>query len=284
MPVAGGGEGHGALAGLGRRHPLPVAHAAHSLPVPHERLIAAGQPGPAPLAVDHPGQHRVVPVHGPAVLGGEGLGAAVADGVGQPGQRQLPARPLRAQLAADGQGAAQAVGDGRRPGQQGERPRGAVGVAGPQDLAPRGLQAQHEVDGPRHHRGHSGQKAPVAVQQVVVPHPGGRVGDDVGVELELLGPVGCVVLVPGAVGPLDVGQPLVGGFGLGSQPGRGQGHGRLHVVPRVGVAAREPGDHPRRELPLGDGGGGEGDLFPAQHPGHLRRSRPGLRRHGPLLR
>ena len=149
-------------------------------------------------------------------------------------------------------GAAQAVADRRRAGEQGERPRRAVGVAGPQDLAPRRLQVEHEVDGPLDHGPHRLDEALVAVQQPVVPHAGGDVGAHVGVELVLLDAVGQVVLVPGAVGPLQVDEPLVGPLGLGAAAAEVEGHGRLDVVPRVGVPAGEPRDHARRQLPLGD--------------------------------
>ena len=91
-----------------------------------------------------------------------------------------------------------------------------------------------------------------SVSEPVVPHAGGDVGADVGVELVLLDPVGHVVLVPGAVGALEADQPLVGPLGLGDAAADGERHGRLDVVPRVGVAAGEPGDHAVGQLPLGD--------------------------------
>jgi hypothetical protein len=126
-------------------------------------------------------------------------------------------------------------------------------VPGPEDLAPPGLEVEHEVDRPLHHRPHGLGEAAVAGAQPAVPHPGGHVGDDVGVELVGLDPVGQVVLVPGAVGPLQADQPVEGPLGLGVAVTQGEGHGRLDVVPGIGVAAREPRDHARRELPLGDG-------------------------------
>jgi hypothetical protein len=66
--------------------------------------------------------------------------------------------------------------------------------------------------------------------------------------------------VPGAVGALQARQPLEGPLGLGVAPTEREGHGRLDVVPRVGVAAGEPGDHARRQLPLGDGVDGRLDV------------------------
>jgi hypothetical protein len=90
-----------------------------------------------------------------------------------------------------------------------------------------------------------------------VPHASGHVGAHVGIELVLLhqrGAVvaGDVVLVPRAVLALEVDEPLVGTVGLGPAAADVEGHGGLDVVPRVGVAAGEPGDHPGRQLPLGD--------------------------------
>jgi hypothetical protein len=78
----------------------------------------------------------------------------------------------------------------------------------------------------------------------VVPDAGGHVGGDVGVEGGLLDPAGPVVLVPRAVRALCPDQPGVRGLRLGAPTARVEGHGRLHVVPRVAVAAGIPRDHP----------------------------------------
>ena len=131
--------------------------------------------------------------------------AEVADGVHQPGQRQLPAGPLLAHLTGGGQAASQAVADGGGSGEQRERPGRAVSVAGPQDLAPGGLQRQHEVERPLHHRPHLGQEPGVAEAQPVMPDTRRDIGDRVGVELVLVDAVGGVVLVPGSVGPAGCG-------------------------------------------------------------------------------
>ena len=130
------------------------------------------------------------------------------DDVGQPGGAELPVGALVAEQLGHGHGAAQAVADARGAGEQGERPRRAVGVAGPEDLAARRLQVEHEVDRRLDDRPHGLDEATVAGEQPVVPHTGRRVGDGVGVELVLLDAVGQVVLVPRAVGPLGVDQPL----------------------------------------------------------------------------
>ena len=136
-----------ALARLGRGDPRPVGDAAHALALHHEGVEPLGQPLASGVAGDHAGQHRVVPVHGPAVLGGEGVGL-VADHPGEASSPTAPSRVARApSSSAMAIGAAQAVADRRRAGEQGEAPRRAVGVAGPQDLAPGRLQLEHELDG-----------------------------------------------------------------------------------------------------------------------------------------
>ena len=106
-------------------------------------------------------------------------------------------------------------------------------------------------------RPHRLDEALVVGEQPAVPHAGGHVGAHVGVELVLLDlrravVAGDVVLVPGAVVALEVDEPLVGPVGLGAAAADVEGHGRLDVVPRVGVAAGEPRDHPGGQLPLGD--------------------------------
>ena len=104
-----------------------------------------------------------------------------------------------------------------------------------------------------------------------MPDPGRDVGDDVGVELVLLDFVLKVVLVPRAIRALAVDQPLVGGFGFGPVLADGERHGGLDVVPRVGVPAGEPGDHARRQLPVGDVGSGDADLVGGDQAGEVRR-------------
>ena len=118
----------------------------------------------------------------------------------------------------------------------------------------RGLEIEDEVDGPLDHRPHDLGEAVVAGEEDVVPHAGGDVGADVGVELVVLDAAVDVVLVPGAVGPLQRRPATRRPVRLAAtRPPSGEGHGRLDVVPRVGVAAGEPRDHAARQLPLGDG-------------------------------
>ena len=102
-------------------------------------------------------------------------------------------------------------------------------------ISPRGgLQVEHEVDGPLDDRPHGLDEAAVAGQQPVVPDAGGHVGEDVGVELVLLDPIGQVVLVPGAVGPL-AGRPATR---RPARPRRGGRRGRGPWPPRRGSTGR----------------------------------------------
>src|SRR5207248_9790508 len=72
-------------------------------------------------------------------------------------------------------------------------------------------------------------------------------------ELRVLHAAVDVVVVPRPVGALVGAQPLVGPLGVGAAATDEQGHGRLHVVPRVGVTTGEPRDHAVGELDPGDG-------------------------------
>ena len=110
-----------------------------------------------------------------------------------------------------------------------------------------------------------------------MPHARRHVGDDVGVELVLLDSVLQVVLVPGAVGPLQPDEPVERPLGLGPLAADGQRHGRLDVVPRVGVTAREPRDHPVRPLPRGDRIHGLGDVVASDDSLHVHQTTSGLR-------
>jgi hypothetical protein len=269
--------GEHALARLGRGDPRTVGDAAHAALVHDERVAPLGEAEAPGLTRDHAGEHRVVPVHRPAVLGRERVGL-VSDDVREPRCAQLPVGPLVAEVLGQRDGAAQAVADARRAGEQRERPGRAVLVSCPQDLAARRLELEHEVDGALDDRPERLEEALVAGEQVVVPHARGDVGDDVGVELLLLDPVGQVVLVPGAVGPLLGDEPVEGALGLGPTPAEVEGHGRLDVVPRIGVAAGEPGDHAVGQLPVGDGIDGGRHLGATEDAGkvrHVHRRSPG---------
>ena len=98
--------GDHALACLGGGDPRAVGHAAHAEAFHDERVPSLVEPGAGLVAGQHAGQHRVVPVHRPAVLGGEVLGAA-GDDVAQAGGRELPVGALVSELLGDGDGAAQ---------------------------------------------------------------------------------------------------------------------------------------------------------------------------------
>ena len=263
--------GQGAFAGLGGGDPWPVADTTDALVVEHERVVPLGEVGPPGLAGDHTGEHGVVPVHGPAVLGRERVVALMANGVREQPEGELPVGTFVAEFLGDGDGAAEAVGDRRRAGEERERPGSAVGMPGPEDLTAWLLELEHEIDRRLDDLPHLLEIPEIAEVEVVVPDAGGDVGDDVGVELVLLDLVLEVVLVPRAVGPLDVDEPLVGRFGLGSALADDERHRRFDVVPRVGVTAREPRDHSRAELPRRDVVGGVAHLLGREDAGDLRQ-------------
>ena len=116
-------------------------------------------------------------------------------------------------------------------------------MARPENLTARLLQIQHKIDGPLDNGPHCFQVAEVAEVQIVMPYPGGNVGDDIGIESVLLHLVFQVVLMPGTVASLAVDEPLVGSLGFASVTTDHECHCRLNVVPRIGVTAGEPGDH-----------------------------------------
>ena len=60
-----------------------------------------------------------------------------------------------------------------RRGEEGERPRGAVGVAGPDDLPPGSLEPEHEPDGALDDGPHLVEEPGVASVEEVVPGAGG---------------------------------------------------------------------------------------------------------------
>ena len=195
-------------------------------------------------AGDDAGEHRVVPVHRPAVLRLERVGH-VRDDVGEVCGGELPVGPFLADGLGDRHRAPQAVADRGRAGEQRVRPRRAVDVAGPDDLAAAVCSREHEVDGPLDDRPHRVEEAAVAREQVVVPHAGRDVGADVGVELEVLDSVGEVVVVPRAVLELD-GETSQSYARSASErrPPTVERHRRLDVVPRIGVPAGIPEDRP----------------------------------------
>ena len=181
--------------------------------------------------------------------------------------------------------AAQGVGDRRRPGQQRVVPRPIVGRARPQHGAVLAAHRQHPIEGALHGRPQVIDEGPIPRAQPVMPHAGGDVGADVGVELGFFdGAVGQVVVPPTAVVALDVDQPFVGPFGAGVEAGDIERHGGLDVVPRIAMPAGEPRDHPRVELQRGDPLGGLDDLFGGQHAVDVRQPRHARRPSGHLSR
>ena len=208
--VADRGVGDRALRRLRRGDPRFVADATDAARLHGELRPAVGQADLGPLAGEAARQHRVVPVHRPAVLRLEDA-RVVVDQHGQPIGGGDPVGPRlvgqRGQVGA----AAQRVSDRRRAGQQRVVPRTIVGGARPQHGAVVAAHGEHPVEGALHRRPEVVDEGPIPRAQPVVPHAGGDVGADVGVELGLFDrAVGQVVVPPTAVVALDVDQPFVG--------------------------------------------------------------------------
>ena len=85
------------------------------------------------------GLARHAGVTGAATLTSRILGL-VRDHVCESARRQLPVRTLVPEVLGERDRAAQRMADRRRTGEQGERPWGAVGMTGPDDLAAGALQ------------------------------------------------------------------------------------------------------------------------------------------------
>ncbi len=201
------------------------------------------------IAAQHAAEDGVVPVHRPAVLVEEHVGT-VRDRDGERAERQLPVGTVVPEPLGDRERALQAVVDARRPGEQGA----VVGVvAAPRDLAGLALEVEGEVDRGLDRRPEPAQVRGVAGDEVVVPRAGRDVTGDVGVEGGILDVVAEVVRVPAAVGALHPGQPVVGGARLVVPSTEVEGHRGLDHVPRVGVAARDPGDVAVGQLDRRDG-------------------------------
>ena len=225
------------------------------------------------LVGDRPREHGVVPVHRPAGLGLErqrGVPDQRAHHVG----RLDPIGPRRTGGETDGGAATQGVLDRRRPREQGIVPVVCLGLDRPQHQPVGASQREHPVECPLDTRPHVVDESSVRGAAPVVPHAGGDVGAHVGVELGFgdgVVPVaiGHVVVVPAAVGALDVGQPLVGPFGLDVEAGDVERHRRLDMVPGVAVATGEPRDHAARRLQRGEVATRLHDLVGRQHAGQV---------------
>ena len=79
-------------------------------------------------------------------------------------------------------------------------------------------------------------------------------------------------MIAAPVGPLETDEPVVAPLGFGDAAADGQGHGGFDVVPRIGVIAGRPRDHPRGQLPFGDGIDGEAHVGGSEDPVDLRRA------------
>ncbi len=114
-------------------------------------------------------------------------------------------------------------------------------ASGPSDLAAVELHRQHEVDGAVHHRPHRLGECAVPGDEHVVPHAGGDVGAEVAVAVGILDDAVAQLDRPRAVRALRVAAPVERRPRRLPQPRDRQRHRVLDVIPRVGVAAVEPG-------------------------------------------
>ena len=180
-------------------------HAAHAPALDDERVAALGSRRSRPASPrEHAGEHRVVPVHRPAVLRGEGVGRRVR-GSTWASRAADSSQSGRSWPSCSAMAMAQ-----RRLWQMLDEPvsrandHGVPSAWRAQRISPRGVCRSSTKSMARSTTGHIVSRKPAVVgEQPVVPHAGGDVGEDVGVELVLLDPVGQVVLVPGAVGALQ---------------------------------------------------------------------------------
>ncbi len=263
---------HHQLAGFGAGHPRAIAHAPDAQAVDHEVVPALLDPGGRRRTAHGATENGVVPVHRVAVLLGERLRVR-GDRVTQPAQRQLPLRLRVVDQAGQRQRTPDAVEHAGAPGQQSLRQQAGF-ASRPSDLAVADLHVDDEVDGLAHHRPHLGGKRVVTGDQHVMPHPGGDVGAKVAVAVGVFDDARAELDGPGAVGPLGATAPFEGRPGRLEQPGGGERHRALHVVPRIGVAAVEPGDGARRFLLGRDRQRGLPAFLGCEHPGDRGQARP----------
>ncbi len=261
-------EGQHQLARLGPGDPRPVVDAPDSEALHHEVgppcADAASGLGSAHGAT----QNRVVPVHRVRRLGHEGVGM-VPQHVAEPADGDFPIRLRVTDVRGQREGAAQAVVDAGVAGEQSVDVR-PVRSGRPADLSPIGLQRQDEVDGTLHRGPQRQGEGVVARHEKVMPHPDRDVRAEVGVRARVLDDAGAGLQGPGSVLALRASTPFVRGVGLLGETGRRQRHRGLHVVPRVLVPGRRPGDDTRPKLYCRNGCGGVATLFGRHHPGDGR--------------
>ena len=286
--IAGGEQGHHQFARLGHGHPGLFHHAATAQPLLDKRRPARGEPLARRAALDHPGQNRVEPVHGVAGLARptaiEALGA-LAQRRAEPRSGAQPFGLLPAHGHGHVVGALQALVDRAATGNQRVAFGHAVFVAGPVDLAVRGLQAEHKSDRPAHHGPVRVQKILAAADQIMMPDAGGDVGDKVALAaFAMLRHAVAIRRPPAPVGQLPAGEPLVGALGGRPLAADGQTHRRLDVIPGIGATLGRPGNFAAGALRGGNGGDGGSQKVAWKQPGGKIRAAqtacapPGARR------
>ena len=123
-------------------------------------------------------------------------------------------------------------------------------IYGPVNLAIGPLVTEHKINRPGHHREKACQKILITCYEEVVPDPGRNVSDvvrfssingRVGMPASITGP-------PTAVVELLLCQPPVSPLGCTQFAGNAEAHGRLCVIPRIGMATIKPGNLAIRSL------------------------------------
>ena len=193
------------------------------------------------------------------------------EGVPQQADGQLPVRLRFVEVIGKRKAGAQALVDARVRGEQGELVCIAGAVGGPPDLAARCLQRQHEVERACHRRPQLAHEAVVASDTPVMPHTDGDVRRVVGLRHRLLHAPVLVRRCPVPVTVLRAREPSVRCRRFGVEAAHVERHGSFDVVPRVGMATREPRDQPGWFLRFGNRGGGRDEVSMRQHARQLKR-------------
>lgn len=236
------------------------------------------------LVTHRTAQHRVVPVHRVRRRLGEhpghntvGRPADIGERYGErPREPPLRRRPtgrtaVGSHCLGDLHRTVQRVADAGVAGQQRlVEHGGGLRVGRPPERAVVPLEPAHQVYCRPHRRPHRRKEAGVPSHQMVVPDADCDVGTEVAVNVRVDDAALLKLDGPRPVRALRAGRPPIRGPRLVDEAGDRKRHRRLDVVPRIGLAAREPRQRSGRLLHRGDGGTGRADLLRVQQSGHLR--------------
>ena len=242
---------HQQLTGLRSGDPGLGVDAAHPQAGDHEVVPPGVDQVPARHAADGAAEHRVVPVHRVRRLVEEPV-AVLAQRVPEPARGELPLGLGVVEEVGQGEAGPQGVVDAGRAGQQRlavDRGRPAlVPLLGPGDPPERQLQTADVVEGAPDGRPVGDHEAELAAYQPVVPHADGDVRRHVRLAAGVLDDGADDLHRPRPVGALRLPHPGPRAVHRLDPAGHEEGHGRLDVVPDVGVTADRPGDRAARLL------------------------------------